>query len=163
MHISASRLKPPDFAVDIAMLSPESGQCMSAYTGSTLPEMMLAVFRQRLHCPFRTIEFYIVTSSWQCADAKCFGCSSRHLCVASTQVHDTEVALMVPTADLANHSFQYNSTYALRTARGAFELNSCRPLNAGDAICISYGSDKTNAELMRDYGELDTLMTAYEL
>lgn len=70
----------------------------------------------------------------------------------SDKVHDTEVALMVPTADLANHSFQYNSTYALRTARGAFELNSCRPLNAGDAICISYGSDKTNAELMRDYG-----------
>jgi len=70
---------------------------------------------------------------------------------------------MVPTADLANHSFQYNSTYALRTARGAFELNSCRPLNAEDAICISYGSDKTNAELMRDYGEFDTLMTASEL
>ncbi len=83
--------------------------------------------------------------------------------MASTQVHDTEVALIVPTADLANHSFQYNSTYALRTARGAFELNSRRPLNAGDAICISYGSDKTNAELMRDYGEFDTLMTAYEL
>ncbi|KAL0020939.1 hypothetical protein WJX79_002382 [Trebouxia sp. C0005] len=70
----------------------------------------------------------------------------------SDKVHDTEVALMVPTADLANHSFQYNSTYALRSARGAFELNSCRLLNAGDAICISYGSDKTNAELMRDYG-----------
>ncbi len=83
--------------------------------------------------------------------------------MASTQVHDTEVALMVPTADLANRSFQYNSTYALRTARGAFELKSCQPLNAGDAICISYGSDKTNEELMRDYGEFDTLMTAYEL
>ncbi len=83
--------------------------------------------------------------------------------MASTQVHDTEVALMVPTADLANHSFQYNSTYALRTAQGAFQLNSCRPLNAGDAICISYGSDKTNAELMRDYGEFDILIKAFEL
>lgn len=74
------------------------------------------------------------------------------------QVHDTEVALMVPTADLANHSFQHNSTYALRTARGAFELNSCQSLNVGDAIYISYGSDKSNAELMRDYGALGMLV-----
>ncbi len=70
------------------------------------------------------------------------------------QVYDTELALMVPTADLANHSFQYNTTYALRESKGSFELNSCRPINEGDAICISYGADKTNAELMRDYGAL---------
>lgn len=70
----------------------------------------------------------------------------------SIQVHETELALMVPNADLANHAFQHNATYALKAAKGSFELTSCRPISAGDAACISYGADKTNAELMRDYG-----------
>lgn len=68
------------------------------------------------------------------------------------QVHNTDLALMVPTADLANHSFQYNSVYALRASQGSFELKSCRAIKQGEAVCISYGADKTNAELMRDYG-----------
>lgn len=59
---------------------------------------------------------------------------------------------MVPTADLANHDFQHNATYALRVSQGTFELKSVKPIKAGAAICISYGEDKTNEELMRDYG-----------
>lgn len=59
---------------------------------------------------------------------------------------------MVPTADLANHAFQHNATYALSISQGTFELKSCRAINPGDAICISYGEDKANDELMRDYG-----------
>lgn len=73
------------------------------------------------------------------------------LCV-SVQVQNTDLALMVPTADLANHSFQQNSVYALRASQGTFELKSCQPIKQGQAVCISYGADKTNAELMRDYG-----------
>ena len=68
------------------------------------------------------------------------------------QVYNTDLALMVPMADLANHSFQHNSVYALRASQGSFELKSCRAIKQGEAVCISYGQDKTNAELMRDYG-----------
>ena len=68
------------------------------------------------------------------------------------QAFGTEVTLMVPTADLANHAFQHNATYALSISQGTFELKSCRTINPGDAICISYGEDKANDELMRDYG-----------
>ncbi|KAL3148961.1 hypothetical protein ABBQ32_001818 [Trebouxia sp. C0010 RCD-2024] len=70
----------------------------------------------------------------------------------SEAVQSTDLALMVPTADLANHSFQQNSVYALRATQGTFELKSCQPIKEGQAVCISYGADKTNAELMRDYG-----------
>lgn len=73
------------------------------------------------------------------------------LCV-SMQVYNTDLALMVPMADLANHSFQHNSVYALRASQGSFELKSCRAMKQGEAVCITYGQDKTNAELMRDYG-----------
>ena len=68
------------------------------------------------------------------------------------QVHNTDLALMVPTADLANHSFQQNSVYTLRASQGAFEMKTCRSIKDREAICITYGADKTNAELMRDYG-----------
>lgn len=68
------------------------------------------------------------------------------------QVQNTDLALMVPTADLANHSFQQNSVYALRASQGTFELNSCQPIKKGQAVCISYGADRSNANLMRDYG-----------
>lgn len=68
------------------------------------------------------------------------------------QVCDTELSLMVPHADLANHAFQPNAIYALRASQGVFELRSCTPIAKGQPICITYGTDKTNAELMRDYG-----------
>ena len=68
------------------------------------------------------------------------------------QVYDTELSLMVPHADLANHAFQANAVYALRTSQSTFELRSCTPIAADQPICINYGADKTNAELMRDYG-----------
>lgn len=78
-------------------------------------------------------------------------CAAITLCL-SMQVYNTDLALMVPTADLANHSFQHNSVYALRASQGSFDLKSCRAIKQGEAVCISYGQDKTNAELMRDYG-----------
>ena len=92
-------------------------------------------------------------SSTICSDAKACNCaSSQHGLVRSMQVFNTNIALMVPTADLANHSFQHNSVYALRASQGLFELTSSRAMKQGEAICITYGQDKTNAELMRDYG-----------
>ena len=66
-------------------------------------------------------------------------------------MNNTDLALMVPTADLANHSFHQNATYGLRASQGLFELKSCQPVQNERPICISYG-DNTNAELMRDYG-----------
>ena len=59
---------------------------------------------------------------------------------------------MVPTADLANHSFQCNSVYAFQASQGLFELKSSHAIKEGKAVCLSYGASKTNAELMRDYG-----------
>ena len=70
------------------------------------------------------------------------------------QAYGTELTLMVPTADLANHAFEHNATYALRVSQGIFELKSCRPIKPGEPVCISYGADKTNEELMRDYGQI---------
>jgi hypothetical protein len=37
----------------------------------------------------------------------------------------------------------------------SFELRSLRPLEAGAEVCISYGENKCNAELLRDYGKAD--------
>ena len=80
-------------------------------------------------------------------------CKAYHIALgASIQVFNTDLALMVPTADLANHSFQHNSVYAFRASQGFFELKSSRAIKEREAVCISYGQDKTNAELMRDYG-----------
>lgn len=58
---------------------------------------------------------------------------------------------MVPTADLANHS-HCNAKYALQASQGFFELRSRREIKEGEAVCVTYGQDMTNAELMCDYG-----------
>ena len=73
------------------------------------------------------------------------------LCV-SIQVFNTDLVLMVPTADLVNHSFQRNAMYALQAPQGFFKLKSRCEIKKGEAVSVSYGQDKTNAELMSGYG-----------
>lgn len=85
-------------------------------------------------------------------DVPCYCRLTDNTLWRSMQVYDTELSLMVPQADLANHAFQPNAVYALKASQGIFELRSCSPIAAGQPICITYGTEKTNFELMRDYG-----------
>ncbi|WIA21504.1 hypothetical protein OEZ85_000708 [Tetradesmus obliquus] len=62
------------------------------------------------------------------------------------------LTLMVPYADLANHSFDNNSTFCMARDAKSFQLQSLRPLAAGEELTISYGATKPNAECLRDYG-----------
>ncbi|KAL6749713.1 hypothetical protein V8C86DRAFT_2837062 [Haematococcus lacustris] len=62
------------------------------------------------------------------------------------------LTLMVPFADLANHSFEYNGTFRVGADKCSFELSTVRAIAAGQELLISYGQDKSNAELQRDYG-----------
>eukprot|EP00775_Hariotina_reticulata_P004636 gene4636-4889_t len=70
----------------------------------------------------------------------------------SEDVNGEMLTLMVPFADLANHSFDHNCTFCLSRDNGSFQLRSLRPMVEGDEATISYGSPKPNSELLRDYG-----------
>ncbi|KAG1657317.1 hypothetical protein FOA52_008045 [Chlamydomonas sp. UWO 241] len=71
----------------------------------------------------------------------------------SEEVAGEGITLMVPFADLANHSFDNNGTFGMaRGDRTRFELRSVCELAASQEVCITYGQEKTNTELMRDYG-----------
>lgn len=106
------------------------------------------------------------------------------------------ITLVVPFADLANHSFNHNATFSMGSDRQrwlmlaltawasllldlavvyvnvvhlphpvclatlcmtlahSFELRAVWPIAEGQEACISYGENKCNEELMRDYGAL---------
>ncbi len=81
--------------------------------------------------------------------------------------------LMVPGADLVNHSFDHNSRFevvlasedgsssdAAAVAAGAVTnqqlqlvIKALRPIAAGEEVTISYGADKSNLVLFANYGE----------
>lgn len=69
----------------------------------------------------------------------------------SEEVGGEGLTLMVPWADLANHGVDYNATFCLSSDRESFEIRSVRPLEAGEEVLISYGDNKSNPELMRDW------------
>ncbi|EFJ46660.1 hypothetical protein VOLCADRAFT_92848 [Volvox carteri f. nagariensis] len=70
----------------------------------------------------------------------------------SEDVNGEGLTLMVPYADMANHSFQYNSTFCMARDNERFELRLLSPLGPGEEASICYGEDKPNFEVMRDYG-----------
>eukprot|EP00798_Chlamydomonas_sp_ICE-L_P017033 gene17033-23325_t len=70
----------------------------------------------------------------------------------SEDVGGEGITLMVPFADLANHSFGHNSTFSIGLDKSMFCLRSLKPIPAGSEAIISYGQDKCNASLQRDYG-----------
>ncbi|GAX81602.1 hypothetical protein CEUSTIGMA_g9030.t1 [Chlamydomonas eustigma] len=70
------------------------------------------------------------------------------------------LTVMVPYADLANHSFNNNATFELSASAGMnsedgwfqFRCTSDHGIKEGDEATISYGPCKSNHELIRDYG-----------
>ncbi|KAF5833829.1 hypothetical protein DUNSADRAFT_9738 [Dunaliella salina] len=70
----------------------------------------------------------------------------------SENVNGEGITLMVPYADLANHSFSHNSTFCVGQSRQNFELRSVVHIDKGVEAAISYGEAKCNYQLLRDYG-----------
>ena len=57
----------------------------------------------------------------------------------SENVNGEGITLMVPYADLANHSFSHNSTFCVGQSRQNFELRSVVHIEQGEEALISYG------------------------
>lgn len=70
----------------------------------------------------------------------------------SEEVGGEGITMMVPAADMANHAFNHNGTFCLSSDSSRFELRCIRATPAGSELSICYGENKTNLELMRDYG-----------
>jgi len=58
----------------------------------------------------------------------------------SETVNGEGITLMVPYADLANHSFSHNSTFCVGQNRQSFELRSVVHIEGGVEAAISYGA-----------------------
>ncbi|GLI69471.1 hypothetical protein VaNZ11_014089, partial [Volvox africanus] len=70
----------------------------------------------------------------------------------SEDVNGEGLTLMVPYADMANHSFQHNATFCMARDNKRFELRLLFSLVTGEEATICYGEGKPNFEVMRDYG-----------
>ena len=71
----------------------------------------------------------------------------------SEEMNGEPITLMVPFADLANHSFNTNARFCISpTDKSRFELRSIIGIDQNEEATISYGEEKTSAELFRDYG-----------
>ncbi|GLC52280.1 hypothetical protein PLESTB_000604500 [Pleodorina starrii] len=70
----------------------------------------------------------------------------------SEDVNGEALTLMVPYADMANHSFTFNATFCMARDNKRFELRLLYPLSPGEEATICYGESKPNFEVMRDYG-----------
>ena len=57
----------------------------------------------------------------------------------SENINGEGVTLMVPFADLANHSFSHNSTFCVGQSRQNFELRSVTHIDKGEEAAITYG------------------------
>lgn len=64
----------------------------------------------------------------------------------------SDVSMMVPRVDLANHSFGANAEWALDFSRGAVTLTATEDLAEVQPVCIDYGPDLDNTHLMRVFG-----------
>ncbi|KAI8471285.1 MAG: hypothetical protein J3K34DRAFT_392961 [Monoraphidium minutum] len=65
------------------------------------------------------------------------------------------VSLVVPCADMANHSCSPNAAYQLDDDAGCFRLVAARDVAAGEEVCISYlgaSPAKPNDMLLKDHG-----------
>lgn len=60
--------------------------------------------------------------------------------------------MLVPKIDLANHSFQPNADWEVDFAKGTITLVATQDITKGEPVCICYGSDLDNAQLMRVFG-----------
>lgn len=60
--------------------------------------------------------------------------------------------MMVPQVDLANHSFDSNAEWAANFTKGTLSLTATQDVAEGEPICIDYGTDLDNTQLMRMFG-----------
>lgn len=71
------------------------------------------------------------------------------------EVSGEAISLVVPCADMANHSTSPNASYRLNTEIGCFQLIAERDVAAGEEVCISYlGTQptKSNDQMLKDHG-----------
>ena len=62
------------------------------------------------------------------------------------------MSMMVPNLDLANHSFQSNADWEADFAKGTIALVATEDIAKGEPVCIDYGGDVDNNQLMRVFG-----------
>lgn len=60
--------------------------------------------------------------------------------------------MMVPKVDLANHSFKSNADWEADFAKGIITLVATEDIAKGEPVCIDYGGDVDNTQLMRVFG-----------
>lgn len=80
-------------------------------------------------------------------------CMVNSRCFSDKSPTGEDISMMVPCADMANHSNVPDMAYKFSFEEDRFEFSSLKS-SAGDReVCISYGCvRKNNMELMRDYG-----------
>ena len=80
-------------------------------------------------------------------------CIVNSRCFSDTTPDGENLSMMVPCADMANHSNTPDMSYRFNFSLDRFELGALSDFPPGAEVCISYGCiRKNNAELMRDYG-----------
>lgn len=90
--------------------------------------------------------------SQSAADTRWAMCMVNSRCF-SESIYGEAVSMIVPLADMANHSNSPNSRYMYDVNSDQFHLVACQALEQGQEALISYGCiRKDNRELMRDYG-----------
>ena len=62
------------------------------------------------------------------------------------------MSMMVPQVDLANHSFQSNADWEADFAKATVTLAATKCIAKGEPVCIDYGSDLNNDQMMRVFG-----------
>ena len=60
--------------------------------------------------------------------------------------------MMVPQVDLANHSFDSNAEWAADFTNNTLSLTATQDIVEGKPICIDYGTDLDDTQLMRMFG-----------
>ena len=60
--------------------------------------------------------------------------------------------MMVPKVDLANHSFAANADWMADFVNGTLTLTATQDIAEGKPVCIDYGPDLDNTQLMRVFG-----------
>lgn len=62
------------------------------------------------------------------------------------------MSMMVPKIDLANHSFDANAEWSSDFASGSLALTANQNIAKGQPVCIDYGAELDNTDLMRVFG-----------
>jgi len=146
----------------LALLPPEHEMCcLLNYTQEDAKELQLqqlvveAKVQREWSEYCHSYYFSKATGLYKFADSmedSIWACAMVRSRTFSENVNGEGITLMVPYADLANHSFSHNSTFCVGQSRQNFELRSVVHIGKGVEAAISYGESKCNYQLLRDYG-----------